>query len=125
MDDGESKGLSNVAPEDPSSPPRRRVQLIVSSTSSDELDQSSELTRESEAGLLFRGKQAYLVRDIRGERMKRGRKEYHVFWEGYDSPEATWEQASNVNKQALDIWLNKNKRNKNSPKSSLSTVFEY
>ena len=110
VDDGESKGTSNIAPEDPSSPPRRRVRLIVSSTSSDEVDQSSQPTRECEAGLLFRGNQAYLVRDIRGERVKRGRKEYHVFWEGYASSEATWEQASNVNKQALDVWLHKKRK---------------
>ena len=82
----------------------------MSSTSSDEVDDSNQPTRESEAGLLFRGNQAYLVRDIRGERVKRGRKEYHVFWEGYASSEATWEQASNVNKQALDVWLHKKRK---------------
>ena len=25
---------------------------------------------------------------------------YHVFWKGYDSSEATWEPAGNVNKEA-------------------------
>ena len=113
VDDGESKGPSNIAPEDPSSPPpslRRRVRLIVSSTSSDEVDDSNHPTRESEAGLLFRRNQAYLARDIRGERVKRGRKGYHVFGEGYASSDATWEQASNVNKQALDVWLHKKRK---------------
>src|SRR5690606_26923446 len=54
VDDGESKGPSTIAPEDPSSPApslRRRVRLIVSSTSSDEVDDSKEPTRESDARL--------------------------------------------------------------------------
>ena len=50
------------------------------------------------------------MKEIRGERLKRGRTEYHVFWEGYASSEATWEQASNVNKEAVEVWKNKKRK---------------
>ena len=100
------------APEDPTNPPRRRVRLIVSSASSDESTQSSDCTSDREAGLLFRVKPAYFMCDIRGERMKRGKTKYYVLCEGYNSPEATSEQASNVNQRAMDAWLDQKERKK-------------
>ena len=108
--DGDLHSLVDVAVEDPTTPPRRRVRLIVSSSSSDESTPPDHDPPKRAAGLSFRGKPAYLVKAIRGERLKRGRTEYHVFWEGYASSEATWEQASNVNKEAVEVWKNKKRK---------------
>ena len=93
------------APEDPTTPPRRRVRLIVSSASPEESTQSSDCTSDREAGLLFRVKPAYFMCDIHGERMKRGKIKYYVLFEAYNNPEATSAQASNVNQRAMDDWL--------------------
>ena len=109
-DDADLQSLVDVAVEDPTTPPRRRIRLIVSSSSSDESTQPVRDPAKRAAGLSFRGKPAYLVKEIRGERLKRGRTEYHVFWEGYASSEATWERASNVNKEAMDVWQNKKRK---------------
>jgi len=79
------------------SPPARRLRLIVSSSSSDEEDKKAEAPVAEQGTLRFRGQPAFLVREIRGERVVRGKTEYHVFWKGYDSSEATWEPAGNVN----------------------------
>ena len=86
------------------SPPPRRLRLIVSSSSSDEEDQKAEAPVAAQGTFRFRGQPAFLVREIRGERVVRGKTEYHVFWQGYDSSEATWEPAANVNKEAVNIW---------------------
>lgn len=87
-------------PEPPSLPPaRRRLRLIVSSTSSDE----EKDAKANERRYSYRGQPAYLVREIRGERIVRGKIEYHVFWRGYESSEATWEPAGNVNREAVQI----------------------
>jgi len=86
------------------SPPARRLRLIVSSSSSDEEDKKAEAPVAEQGTLRFRGQPAFLVREIRGERVVRGKTEYHVFWQGYDSSEATWEPAANVNKEAVNIW---------------------
>ena len=110
LDDGELQGPVDVVVADPSTPPPRRVRLIVSSSSSDESTQPVREPPKRAAGLSFRGKPAYLVKDIRGERLKRGRAEYHVFWEGYGSAEASWEPASNVNKNAVEAWKNKKRK---------------
>ena len=110
------------APEGPTNPPRRRVRIIGSSASPDESIQSGDGISDREAALLIRGKPAYFVSDIRGERMKRGKTKYHVLWEGYNSPGAT-EQASNVNQQEMDAWLDQKGRNKNSLPASLSASF--
>ena len=66
-----------VEPPDASSPPRRRMRLILSSTSSEESNRSDD---DAKAGLRHRGEQAYLVREIRGEPLVRGRTQYHVLW---------------------------------------------
>ena len=97
-DDKNSHIVVAADPPDASSPPPRRMRLIVSSTSSEESNRSDDAAK---TGLRHRGEQAYLVREIRGERVIRGRIQYHVFWDNYDSSEATWEPAANVNKQWL------------------------
>ena len=85
------------------------MRLIVSSTSSEESNRSDD---DAKTGLRHRGEQAYLVREIRGERLIRGRTQYHVFWDNYDSSEATWEPAANVNAEAVAVWRSKRRRNK-------------
>ena len=87
----------------PPPPHVRRMRLIVSSSSSDD-------TGEEKKEYRYRGQPAYVVREIRNERIVRGRTEYHVFWKGYDSSEATWEPASNVNREAVNIWRAKRMR---------------
>ena len=84
----------------------RRLRLIVSSTSSDE----EKEVKATERTYRYRGQPAYLVREIRGERVVRGQIEYHVFWKGYDSSEATWEPAGNVNRKAVSIWTAKKRK---------------
>ena len=84
----------------------RRLRLIVSSTSSDE----EKEVKATERSYRYRGQPAYLVREIRGERVVRGKIEYHVFWKGYDSSEATWEPAGNVNRKAVSIWTAKKRK---------------
>lgn len=91
-------------PHDPPPRPTRPLRLIVSSSSSE--DDIS--VRTQEPTFMYRGQPAYLVREIRAERVVRGRHEYHVFWQGYDSSEATWEPAENVNKEAVKQWRDKN-----------------
>jgi hypothetical protein len=92
-----------VPPDPPA--PRRRL-LIVSSTSSEE----EKEVKANERNYRYRGQPAYLVREIRGERVVRGRTEYHVFWKGYDSSEATWEPEGNVNREAVNNWTAKKRR---------------
>lgn len=84
----------------------RRKRLIVTSTTTDEESVISDEKRLYS----FKGQPAYLVREIRGERVVRGRLQYHVFWAGYDSCEATWEPASNVNSEAIRKWRLKRRR---------------
>ena len=93
---------SDIQPE----APVRRLRLIVSSSSSDEEKEVKKKARSYS----YRGEPAYLVREIRGERVVRGRTEYHVFWKGYDSAEATWEPAENVSREAVTIWCAKKRR---------------
>lgn len=90
---------------DPPPPrPTRPLRLIVSSSSSEE----DREVKTQEPTFTYRGQPAYLVREIRAERVVRGRHEYHVFWQGYDSTEATWEPAENVNREAVKKWRDKN-----------------
>ena len=93
-------------PTPPSAPAPRRLRLIVSSSSSEE---EKEL-KSKERHYSYRGQPAYLVREIRGERVLRGRTEYHVFWKGYESSEATWEPSGNVNREAINIWNAKKRK---------------
>jgi len=93
-------------PTPPSAPAPRRLRLIVSSSSSEE---EKEL-KSKERHYSYRGQPAYLVREIRGERVVRGRTEYHVFWKGYESSEATWEPSGNVNREAINIWNAKKRK---------------
>ena len=106
-DDKKSHVVAAAEPPDASSPPRHRMRLIVSSTSSEESNRSDD---DAKIGLRHRGEQAYLVREIRGERLVRGRTQYHVFWDNYDSSEATWEPAANVNAEAVAVWRSKRRR---------------
>ena len=59
----------------------------------------------------FRGKRAYEVREIRDERVKRGKIEYHVHWKGYPSEDATWEPEENINQFALNNYFRNLKKN--------------
>lgn len=91
-------GDRKVPVKDP--PLRKRPRLIVTSTTSEEDKEPDSL----ETAYRYRGQPAYLVREIRGERTVRGQLQYHVYWQGYDSSEATWEPAVNVNREAVNIW---------------------
>ena len=51
-----------------------------------------------------------MVRDIRGDRMVRKRKEYKVIWEGYPSSEADWVPASNINFEARKNYIAKTRK---------------
>jgi len=53
------------------------------------------------------GAEQFLIRDIRGHRVVQKRKQYHVFWDGYSSTEASWEPAGNVNYEARKKYLEK------------------
>ena len=90
----------------PPTAPGCRLQLIVSSTNSNEEKEAKKQGRTYS----YRGQPASIVLGIRGERVIRGRIEYHVFWKGYDSSEATWEPAGNVNREAVTIWCAKKRR---------------
>ena len=83
------------------------MRLIVSSTSSEESNRSDD---DAKTGLRHRGEKASLVREIRGERVIRGKTQYHVFWDNYDSFEATWEPATNANAEAVAVWRSKRRR---------------
>ena len=78
----------------------------MSSTSSEEENE----VKANERNYRYRGQPAYLVCEIRGARVVRGRAEYHVFWKGYDSSEATWEPAGNGNREAVNNWTAKKRR---------------
>src|SRR5690606_35215221 len=69
-----------------SEPTVHRMRLIVSSTSSEDEVPPNE---KKEEAYTYRGQPAFLVREIRGERTVGGRKEYHVYWHGYSSTEAS------------------------------------
>lgn len=84
----------------------RRKRLIVTSTTTDE----ESAVSDEKSLYSFKGQPAYLVREIRGERVVRGRLQYHVFWAGYDSCESTWEPASNVNSEAIRQWKAKRRK---------------
>ena len=86
-------------PKDSTTPPHRLdrlVRLIVSNTSSGGSTHCSDGSSDAKADFLFRGPPVCLIRNIRDE--------------CYAGSEATWEHASDVNKEALDVWPQKEKK---------------
>ena len=85
------------------------MRLVDDSSSEDHEQKISSNTSRSD-GLTLNGEEAYLVREIRGDRISRKRKEYLVLWEGYSSSEASWVPASDVNLFARRLYLAKKRK---------------
>ena len=68
---------------------------------------SGEERGDSKITYMLNGEEAFLVREIRDDRVNRKRKEYLVVWEGYDSTEASWVPATDVNLEARKAYISK------------------
>ena len=75
------------------------MRLIDDSSSGD--DRGGAASSEE---LTLNGEKAYLVRDIRADRLIGKRKDYLVLWEGYSSSESSWVPAKDVSLFARKLY---------------------
>ena len=78
------------------------MRLLDDSSSAD--DRGRDYRDASSDDLTLNGERAYVVRDIRDDRLSGRRKGYLVVWDGYSSSEASWVPAKDVNLFARKLY---------------------